>query len=123
MKILLNSLPSISAIVCFLTAPSLQTVEETPANFVYRTDFRDPQIIIANGFKCFGNNKKLLEHVDGVSCSKGTTQNSAFVATSSSEEFARRFGANLLWAAANKRPYFYVYKIRATKNFYSASTH
>ena len=119
MQNLFKSLFFISAILFFLAAPTLQAVEETPPQFVYRADFRDPQIIFDKGFKSFGNNEKLLEHVEGVSCSGAQSQNSAFVATSSSEGFSKRFGADLLWSANNKSPFIYVYKIRATKNFYN----
>ena len=107
------------AVFCFFSA-STQADEELPPHFVYRADFREPQRIFARGMKSFGRNENLLQHVEGLSCSDSRSLTSAFVATTSSEPFARQFGADLLWAANNKNRYFYVYKIRATSKFYSA---
>ena len=91
-----------------------------PPRFVYRSDFRDPQRIFASGFQSIGPNVNLLEHVQGVSCSYGPKPSTAFVATTSEESFAEKWGGDQIWIDNDKGPNVYIYKIRATENFYSA---
>ena len=59
----------------------------SPPSFVYRSDFREPSNIFNNGMKHLGNNENLIDHVTGDSCTLGTMKNTAFVATSSDENF------------------------------------
>ena len=89
-------------------------------NFVYRADFRDPQLIFQNGFKHIGQNTNILEHVQGVTCSYGPDPSTAFVATTSEESFAERWGGDQIWIDSKKGPHVFIYKIRATPEFYSA---
>ena len=89
-----------------------------PPTFVYRMDYRKPADIFARGFEALGDNDSLEDHVSGSSCRTGTST-TAFVATTSKEQFAIDWGRDraLIHPGATE---FYVYKMRATDNFYSA---
>jgi pertussis toxin subunit 1 len=86
--------------------------------FVYRSDYRKPADIFVKGFEALGDNDSLEDHVMGSSCRTGTST-TAFVATTSSETFAVNWGRDraIIHSGASE---FYVYKMRATENFYSA---
>ena len=87
-----------------------------PSKYVYRSDFRSPDEIFRNGFRPLGNNDDLKDHVTGASCNTGN-RNTAFVATSTSEQFAINWGRDRTVVNPDER-YIYVYRIRATGNFY-----
>lgn len=81
---------------------------------VFRTDKRSPEEIYSNGFPSLGENDNILRHVEGESCLSGTGD-SAFVATTTSYNFAVEFSQNVPAGEA-----FWVYSIRPSNNFYSA---
>ena len=105
-------------VLCFLLLSAVVQAVDPPPIFVYRMDYRNPTDIFAMGFEPLGDNDSLEDHVGGLSCRTGTST-TAFVATTSSEEFAINWGRDrfCLHGTATE---FYVYKIRATENFYSA---
>ena len=110
----LNCQVAVYCLLCFAA------VLAAPPKYVYRADFRPPEKIFSNGFQALGNNANLDDHVTGVSCSS-SYHNSAFVATTSSKEFAVAWGRDR--TAVNCKSlgeYVYVYTIRATDNFYDA---
>lgn len=94
---------------------------ESP-NFVWRADTRDYNEIFHDGFKSWGGNNNVYEHLSGVSCfSYQDNHDSAFISTTASHETALSYaevqvkGYNERWG---KSPVVYIYKIRATNNFY-----
>ena len=87
-----------------------------PPHFVYRADFREPQLIFKAGMQSWGTCENVYYHVKGKSCTKKT---SAFIATSASELEAMRMAKQQI-DENPKKATIYVYKIRATENFYSA---
>ena len=90
-----------------------------PPKFVYRADFRNPSTIFAEGFRHIGENTNVLEHVHGGSCSYGNNPSTAFVATTRDESFAEKWGIDQLWLDRfHAGPNYWVYKIRATSDFY-----
>ena len=103
---------------CCLLFSAVVKAEDPPPMFVYRSDYRKPADIFAKGFEALGDNDSLEDHVSGSSCRTGTST-TAFVATTASENFAISWGRDraILHSAATE---FYVYKMRATENFYSA---
>ena len=90
---------------------------DDPPRFVYRADFRDPVDIFQNGMSSLGENADLIDHVDGRSCNYQQA-NSAFVATSSEEQGTLHWASEQLRTNAEQRS-IYVYRIRASSNFYS----
>ncbi|WP_313818910.1 hypothetical protein [Cupriavidus sp.] len=87
-----------------------------PPSFVYRgTATLSPDEVFAHGIPNAGTNDDLYDHVNGGSCSRGDT---AFVPTSASETFAYERAMYAL--ITNPAATFYVYRIRAAGNFYSA---
>lgn len=86
---------------------------------VYRTDVRPPTVlsdgspgIFSTGFREWGENDDLEQHVDGSSLGREGADGSAFVATTTDLQFATgRFFTSL-------GAEFYVYEIRPTDNFY-----
>lgn len=82
--------------------------------YTYRVDSRPPGVVFLEGFKSLGNNDNLYLHVEGMTCYTGSRE-SAFVSTSASRDFS------VGWGQLN-RPgtTYYVYRIRATDNFYDA---
>ena len=105
-------------VLCFLLLSAVVQATDPPPIFVYRMDYRNPDVIFARGFEALGDNDSLYDHVSGASCKTGTST-TAFVATTSDETFAINWGKNR-FCLHNKATEFYVYKIRATENFYSA---
>ena len=92
-----------------------------PPTFVYRADFRPPEVIFANGFPALGDNDDLHDHMTGGSCKIGNNPGStAFVATTSDERFAVNWGRDRIVIRPPETQQYYVYKIRATANFYNA---
>lgn len=83
-------------------------------DLVFRSDKRAPEEIYRTGFPPLGENDNILRHVEGESCLSGTGD-SAFVATSTSNDFAINFSQNVPAGEA-----FWVYSIRPSNNFYSA---
>lgn len=108
----------VTLLIYFLTKEAHGAIQAP--NFVFRADFRDPRTIFIEGFKSIGQNVNLLEHVQGTSCSYGPNPSTAFVATTSNESFAEKWGADQLWIDSTKGPQVYIYRIRATDRFYSA---
>ena len=87
-----------------------------PPHFVYRADFRQPHLIFEAGMESWGTCENVYYHVKGKSCTKKT---SAFIATSESKLEAMRMAKKQL-DDNPKEAVIFVYKIRATENFYSA---
>ncbi len=90
---------------------------DDPPRFVFRADFRDPVDIFQNGMSSLGENADLIDHVDGRSCNHQQA-NSAFVATSSELPSTLHWASEQLRTNAEQRS-IYVYRIRASSNFYS----
>ena len=90
---------------------------DDPPQFVYRADFRDPVDIFQNGMSSLGDNADLIDHVDGRSCNYQQA-NSAFVATSSEYQSTLHWASEQLRTNAEQRS-IYIYRIRASSNFYS----
>jgi pertussis toxin subunit 1 len=82
--------------------------------YTYRADSRPPDVVFSEGFQPLGNNDNLYFHVEGITCYTGSRE-TAFVSTSASRDFS------VGWGQLN-RPgtTYYVYRIRATNNFYDA---
>ena len=108
---------SVVSFLYYLLCPSLTNAVLLPPSFVYRSDFREPANIFKNGMPSQGSNQNLLDHIYGNSC-MGGTKNTAFVATSLQKDFAIHFGWDLLWTTEDAGPYIYLYKIRASDNFF-----
>ena len=87
------------------------------ADFVYRIDSRPPSEIFSRGFSSYGNNMIFIDHVSGRSCHR--TGDSAFIATTSSLESARRIADAMFFARRNESRRLYLYTIRADRNFYN----
>ena len=87
-----------------------------PPQFVYRVDFREPELIFQTGMKSYGPCENVFYHVQGRNCKEKT---SAFISTTSNEEKAADFGRRKLEEDRTKQS-IYVYKIRADQRFYSA---
>ena len=105
-------------VLCFLLLSAVVQAVDPPPIFVYRMDYRNPDVIFARGFEALGDNDSLYDHVSGGSCRTGTST-TVFVATTSDKTFAVNWGRDR-FCLHNKATEFYVYKIRATENFYSA---
>ena len=88
-----------------------------PPRFVYRADFRDPDDIFQNGMSSLGDNINLIDHVDGRSCNYQQA-NTAFIATSAEEQSARHWASEQL-RTNEQQSSIYVYRIRASSNFYN----
>ena len=104
--------------VVSLLCHSATLIKADPPDFVYRADFREPSNLFRNGMRHLGDNFDLMDHVRGASSNAGDLKNTAFVATTSEEAVARRFGIGLLWSTPDAGPFIYVYTIRATEFFY-----
>ena len=101
----------------FLVALSSGSITPpNPPQFVYRTDFREHQLIFQTGMQSHGTCENVYYHVQGRNCKAKT---SAFIATTSSKPLADEF-AELLLRNAPKKESITVYKIRADPTFYSA---
>ena len=74
-------------VLCFLLLSEVVQATDPPPSIVYRMDYRNPADIFARGFEPLGDNDSLEDHMGGLSCRTGTST-TAFVATTSSEEFA-----------------------------------
>lgn len=82
---------------------------------VFRMDTRSPfgsNGIFQNGFQSLGNNRDLYAHVNGSTCFSGSSD-SYFISTSSYEPFSTSLGPTDVGTT------FYVYRIRASYNFYN----
>ena len=103
----------------FGTNPDVYVIR--PPTFVYRSDLRPPDLIFEEGMKSFGDNDNVYRHVTGESCNNPIGRNSAFIATSTSKEFVKLWGEQKLYVNFGTGPkpeFLYVYKIRASENFY-----
>lgn len=89
-----------------------------PIKYVYRFDIRPPAVIFEQGFRSWGTNNSLLQHVLGVSLRREGQDGSAFVATTSDINIAINLG-RLLSRVHGPTYQFYVYRIRADQSFYS----
>ncbi|WP_099400270.1 hypothetical protein [Iodobacter sp. BJB302] len=103
------------------TVPLLFTsgiLQAQPPSFVYRSTLTPPETVFRDGFKSPGKNNDLYDHTNGSSCKK---QETAFVATSRSQDFVRQhWAADGLWMTpVTEQQQIYSYRIRATGNFYS----
>lgn len=90
-----------------------------PVSKVYRADSRPPSEVFSSGFHAWGTNINFNAHILGVSGRRGS-RNSAFIPTTSIVNRANAFAIDLLNVSRDRRSY--VYNIRPTANFYSAST-
>lgn len=95
-----------------------------PVIVVYRVDARSYQDVFRNGFTSWGSNTDFADHLFGDSGPTGT-RDSAFIATTTSLEFAYRYAGDMAYTIAHERSsqdgFAYIYNIRATDNMYSAA--
>lgn len=104
-------------ITLFFTSFLVQAVPASP-KYVYRFDITPPSSIFERGFRSWGTNNSLLQHVHGTSLRREGLDGSAFVATTSDITIAIDLGRML--ARVHGSTYqFYVYRIRADQSFYS----
>ncbi|MEQ1964169.1 enterotoxin A family protein [Xenorhabdus khoisanae] len=106
-------------LLCILFLYTAQSLAQQNIVQVYRADSRPPQqIFIQNGgFHPWGTNADLAEHIQNYSLGADQpAEGSAFVATTTNEEQAIRWGVEM--SSPDEEP-FYVYNIRPTANFYS----
>lgn len=99
---------------------------ESPS-FVWRVDPRSYDDIFNNRFHGWGKNNKVYEHLAGISCfSYQDAPDSIFISTTASYETAVAFAEieiNKIYNRGNgKTVKVYIYKIRATDNFYDGVT-
>lgn len=96
----------------------------TPPRFVYRVDSRSPEEIFQNGFVPWGFSRDFVRHIAGIAYSTenpGTPEQMPyFISTSENIEAVIRFYAGVLHAGI-AGPQIWLYRIRATENFYSAA--
>lgn len=94
---------------------------ESPS-FVWRSDTRNYETIFLNGFTSWGRNNNTYEHLSGISCfSYQDDHDSAFISTSATYEVPYAYAQWELRKAyknSGKSALVYIYKIRATNNFY-----
>ena len=109
---------TLQLVLCFLLLSAAVVQAVDPPSIVYRSDYRSPDDIFENGFQALGDNDNLYDHVSGASCYKHA-RNTAFVATTSDKTFAINWTKNS-FCFRETAEFFYVYKIRATENFYNA---
>lgn len=109
-----------SFLTCFV-AYSNDDVE-----YVYRIDDRRPEDIFTSGFSSWGSNTDVEAHLRGTTCvahsstpeRSGTAMTSAYIATSLTQDRALSIASVLHTLNPNTR--YYLYRIRADQNFYSA---
>ena len=107
-------------VLCFLLLSAVVQATDPPPIIVYWMDYRNPADIFARGFEALGDNDSLEDHVNGKSCKTAHgTSTTAFVATTSSKQFAIDWGRDRAFLHPGATE-FYVYKMQATENFYSA---
>ena len=82
---------------------------------VFRADSRGPDDIFNNGFQSRGENKDLVKHVNGESCSNGPSDDSNFISLTHSESQATEFALSL---GGSNLQMSYVYRIYSGHNFY-----
>ncbi|XAG70581.1 hypothetical protein MRM75_06285 [bacterium 19CA06SA08-2] len=104
-------------IMLFFTSFSVLAVPASP-KYVYRFDTRPPVTIFEQGFRSWGTNNSLLQHVHGASLRRESLDGSAFVATTSDINIAINLG-RILARVHGPTYQFYVYRIRADQSFYS----
>lgn len=88
--------------------------------FVYRVDSRPPNVVFRDGFHSHGNNRALIPHLRGDSCTRTDNPDSIYIATSGSVEAVNNVARGYLRSPA--WPRMYRYRIRADNNFYNART-
>ena len=111
---------TLQLVLCFLLLSAVVQAVDDPPKFVYRMDFRGPDIIFDKGFQPLGDNDNLYQHVNGDSCNSGTAD-TAFVATTSDKQFAMDWVKNSFCSKKRETAdKYYVYTIQATKKFYNA---
>lgn len=84
-------------------------------DYVYRADFRSPEQVFREGFGSRGDNRDILQHFFGLSCSAGTLD-SAYISTSARLSGAMGIARFYLRSDPNDR--IWIYTIRADRNFY-----
>lgn len=112
---MIKKTPTFGVIICFFISILIFMYNKAYAapSIVYRMDKRPPSEIFKHGFKTWGDNDNLFEHVEGISMGITDGSGSAFVSTTSDLQYAIEF------AQAVRLEEFYIYEIRATDNFYS----
>lgn len=102
--------------ICFsIFLLSLGSSQAASQKYVYRVDDQSPDIVFIRGFQTWGNNINVALHIRGYSASTGS-RDSAFISTTTQLNFAYTFMSLRIRPG---RP-FYIYRIRADENFYSA---
>ncbi|MBJ7262962.1 MAG: hypothetical protein JHC61_04135 [Burkholderiaceae bacterium] len=116
--------PLALALLLFFSAlvPTVAQAQSAPnTGVLYRMDTRPPEVIFRTGFSSWGTNDNLAEHASGESCSRSAGQlgarSSAFVATTSNPEFARRLARVAVTLTPTGRTY--IYTIRSNDNMYN----
>lgn len=124
MYFLIIQLFNIFIILFLYYFPSYIYAVITPVTVVYRVDARSYQNVFRNGFTSWGSNTDFGDHFFGDS-GPGGTQDSAFIATTTSIDFAYRYAGDMAYTIAYDNPshngFAYIYNIRATDNMYSAA--
>ena len=116
-----KSLPLALLLFFFALIPKVPKAQSAPnTGIFYCMNTRPPEVIFRTGFSSWGTNDNLAEHASGESCSRSVgqlgTRSSAFVATTSNPEFARRLARVTVSLTPTGRAY--IYTIRSNDNMY-----
>ena len=104
-------LASRCVLCCLLFSAAAVWAESSP-KYVYLVSNHKPSDVFYNGFQALGSNEDLHMHASGVSCA-GNDGDTAFIDTTTNKNFAFDWGVKLYPSGP-----FYMYKIRATDQFY-----
>ncbi|MBJ7263887.1 MAG: hypothetical protein JHC61_09225 [Burkholderiaceae bacterium] len=106
--------------VVFSSGVFAQTVPNS--GILYRHDTRPPTEIFKDGFRAWGNNADIGDHVSGESCSCSRAErgarDSAYVATTANRAFADELASRASNLSGNTISW--VYEIRSNNGMYSA---
>jgi hypothetical protein len=119
---------SIIVVLAFLWVGACNVARAAPAE-VFRVDDRDPSVIFQAGFRPWGSNTNLVEHLEGSTCNNvenpaaAGVQGSIYVSTSDDRQVAMNVVRVRLrqMVRANVPPVVWMYTIRATSNVYSVA--
>ncbi|HHH1997667.1 TPA: hypothetical protein ACPY8P_003960, partial [Yersinia enterocolitica] len=98
-----------------LFSENLLANDEPNKGTLFRVDTRNSTEIFSAGFSPFGNNDNIRDHSRGVSCI-GRNENSAFISTTSSSEYAANYARRLV-TLRNEPVYVYVFD--STASYYN----
>jgi pertussis toxin subunit 1 len=113
----------IAAMLACLVASAVQAAPDQ----VFRVDDRNPSVIFQAGFRTWGSNSNLLEHIEGSTCNVPGTARAAegsnYISTSQTAEAARNVARVRLrqMVDAHLAPVVWMYTIRATPAVYNVA--